>query len=649
MTRTSCLLLVTCLWVTACGGGGGGGPSESILLSGKADLLNGFGGQVQATAGSRTVTAPVGTDGTFTVNVNRVSRGSFVALRVRGAAGARNDVELESLLGSVEQLKAQAGSDNTLSVAESRKLSLDNFQTANSVLVRRLGFLPRSVVVPGRVIALSDEQLATAEGAVDPSQALLLASALELVATDQAIDFPAGFETSLELALDETASATYVETQLTQNSTALQAALDSLTTTLGSTAGFTTATVPSLAHFATTSSTLAGDAEEFTFTAGGSGLYRGLWDGAPTADNEDTTTWAVVNGAIEVTLTNGLVAPFSFFEDDGSGGQIEVTGNSVLESISLRPLEQSAAGTTALAVFRGRDDFTSPPRPSEPFEFTHQGQLVGAAGFIPYTTAAVAGLTHALEIYDADHQRGGGGGITEMNSDLLQFNSNGTGTAQLSGQTFTWSVANGELNVSLSTGAQGTYRRLFALGENEQFRVAALLRSAQGNFFPTAVTSTVVQPGAPAQTAGDYHQNGIGTEGFVDLIDEFVIRLSTDTTAFQISLTANSASGEVIRDERPLRPWRIDSTTGELVLERTYDQGVDETNNCDPSVNAMCFVFDQRRALVLSTSGDRQFWLEKRRRPCDVGSPECAPGGVVENAPADFLLRFYDVRPAGSF
>jgi len=659
LPRTLYIAISSVVLLLAGCGGGGGDSSIKVVIRGAVDSLVGTGGTASMITPAGTTTAPVSTDGKFEITLQTPDPQAFVALRARGT-GDRSRAEFESLLGSAESLKDSAGSDGVLTTADENKVDLNSLQTAIAAILRKVNGHSGKAATTS-LPDLSDEELAALESQVDPAQALTLGAALELGVKNRAVDFPDAFGTTLELALDQQASDDYVETQVTQNAVAFQEEVTALSELAGQSIGFTPQNVPALAHFATTSSVLTQDGEEYRFNQDGTGTLALSWSFTNSPDNETTFTWTIQSGTLALTLNPPLTDTVTSVLDL-QGNEVQTSCTLTLTAITLQPIAVTASGTSVVANYTASQSCPSRPDLSRSISFTRLGQFVPSANFVPYTSAELT--VHPLTL-DIPTQRtiGASGSVPDLDSDILTFAGNGTGTTEIHDETFDWTLAAGELHVTFSSGASAIYRKLFAIGDGGQFRVADRITTASGTIFLTTSSSSPVTSSGFTSPPGDYHQNGIGTEACVGVINEFVIHVGSDGNASQLTFS-NAGPLDICEpllgndglpvtptlNTRLLRPWRLDPVTGELILERTFDNATQSFDNCDPAADSQCTVADQRRVRRLSVSGQREFWLESRRIPCSVPEDSAFCGvDPIESAPADHLVRFYDKEPAGSF
>jgi hypothetical protein len=276
-------------------------PKVSLKLTGAvtdAPIPNAI---VTATVGTQTFTTTADANGVYSldVEVDESHVNDFVTLNGRGV-GDQSYVEFRSLAGSFAALSAAAGSDKTLSSAESFATQITNVSTAEAVLLQEAN---------GGEPITSDATLASLGAGLDGQRVLDVATAIKLV-VDHANDYPmpAGQTSTLALATDATARANLIDAAVQKDPAAFAAAQTAI------------AADPNLAHPLTaadvkdfTSALLSTDpgfsfnysnrAANYTFETDGTGsVSTGSYD-AP-------MTWAIDGSTVRVTFVQPVRTRF---------------------------------------------------------------------------------------------------------------------------------------------------------------------------------------------------------------------------------------------------------------------------------------------------------------------------------------------------
>jgi len=590
---------------------------------------------VTATVGDETFTTTADATGAYSldIEIDEADVDGFVTLAARGV-GAQSYVEFKSLVGSFASLVTDAGSDGTLASEENFATQITNVSTAQAVFME---------LANGGQPITTDGALQQAAGQVNAQDVLDLATAIKLAVDEPETNpLPNGQTSILALASSPTARQSFVneiyensptafaatqvsiaqDPQLAQNTGALQRYLDN--------EGFTTAMLSSDALF---SFNYTGRIAHFDLYADGTGS-----ESSQTYYQE--YTWELDGSSIAITYDAPVtVNSYESVDCQGTFAQIPVELTS--EGVTLTMLgERAVAITTTEAV-------AYPTCPSLDGERTTTAArtILSLDNFKVIDTAELAGNAQTIYVWDSTK-----GAVV---ADIAELNGDGTGTALLTNQTFTWEMnADGgpeETGKIIRAEFEGwsaeylAFRDIDALASDIFWEVRVGNDGADG-IFMGAGASVFADPEyavefTDADVAGHrFYQFGKGEEGVDDArLGGFRLRFDANGVGAQ-EIDHINLSNAVVLDASATFRWKIvEGPVGvEVVVSRTYDTVAQAYNNCAVGSTG-CIVFDERRIIPMVADDERVYWVEVRRI--------AGPGEALNDVAATHLVRFYDREP----
>ena len=239
----------------------------------------------------------------------------------------------------------------------------------------------------------------------------------------------------------------------------------------------------------------------------------------------------------------------------------------------------------------------------------------------------------------------------EVIADIAYLAADGTGTTELTGQTFTWSVDDTGKIISVDF-ADTTHAEYFSLRDIDEFASDIMWEIRTPNDGPVymgAGASVFLDPEyrtpselTAADVIGTYYQFGYGEETVDDdRLQGFSLRFDADMTGAHQYDYVDEGTGEVVlinEEDEPYEAFRWTLEGQDIVIRRTWDT-VAEVDNCVFG-EANCELYDERRItpFVADDESDaeytRVYWVEQRRYDFD---------GITADTPRTVLVRYYDV------
>lgn len=662
--------LILASQLTACGGGGGNGGSStptptppgnnntppppapppppatmSLTLRGKVTDAPIANAEVTATVGGQTFNATADANGEYSlpIEIPEADSGNFITLTARGV-GSQSFVEFTSLAGSFESLAAQAGDDDVLSSAENFSTQITNVSTAHAVYLREAN---------GGEAITTDAALQTLVSQVNAQDVLNLAAAIKLAVDDPVNNpLPEGATSILALASDVDARGDFVDEAYARDPQAFAAAQTAIAEDTDLTQPVDSSVIDTyLANEGFTTALLSSDAA-FTFNYTGRVVHFDLREGGVGSESSETYDqsfhWTVEGSSIRITYDEP-VETWSWDSTTCGDTFAQYQGRYVTEGATITFLNARTVAVTNTSNVT----YAACPALNNAALTTTAARtvLTSMTDFQQIDVESLVGQAQTFYVWDAEK-----GAVV---ADVAEINADGTGTALLTNQTFTWEMntdggAEEEgyiLQANFSDGTQAEYlvlREIDGLASDIFWEIRTandgpVLMGAGASIFadPDYAVTELTAP----DVVGRYYQFGVGEEVSGDpRLDGFRLRFDADGTGAQEEDVLDNDDVVVLDEsnqaERAFR-WTIEEgPVGiEVVVRRTWDL-VAEAYNCEYDVmNPDCVLFDERRIIpIVTNDAGRYYWMEVRRL--------APPGGAVnDNTPVTHLTRFYD-KPA---
>ncbi|MDP2561153.1 hypothetical protein [Psychrobium sp. 1_MG-2023] len=147
----------------------------------------------------------------ITVDTSSLNENSLVQVKALGDSTLNPEVEFVSQLTSLDNLLAQAGSDNVLDKDENFGVNITNVSTAEFALLTRDSSLPTTA-----------EALDSAKAAVDTDEKITLAALIKIVVDNDDYALPDGVSSTLDLIDDKATSDDFTVTVNDSDATLLE-------------------------------------------------------------------------------------------------------------------------------------------------------------------------------------------------------------------------------------------------------------------------------------------------------------------------------------------------------------------------------------------------------------------------------------------
>lgn len=646
-------VVASALLLGACGGGGGEEmvpsvptptptptpiPRSLVSLVGQvATTSPGAATEIATEIGGQRFSTIADAAGKFELEVevddtpaNRATIVSFIAT----AAEADSPLELQTRLGTLDEVLEQAGADGQLVAEENRRVNVSALSTAESALLDELE-------AEGKRFGGKQFEI---DPRLDPQQVLTLAGAIQL-ALDRPEEFPLPAETptvrslarSLDRRLSFISGIEDTNPQALQQSTVAVASNPLIVGTVDA------ADIP--AEILLASLVVEGEqpfnfvnlVDGFGFDTDGSGRYfdsRGL----------ETMVWQAEQSEIVVTL-DAPVETFGFPVVDCQDGQglRQVSTRFVTDVFRITLLGGDQAALLNDYTYE-RSDCPGDATGTE--TSASAKRIVSDSLFGALNAEEFAGKVLAASLLSVAEAPSGS--LSAFAADSLDLRADGTGQGIFNGN-LTWSVTDNALNITTDSGITARYRFYDDFDGTGAFAIVESSfpggeRLVDIDLLVRVPDASFVQWNAAA-VPGRYFQYGVGIENDSDIdprLEGFRLRLDADNGGAQeddrIEADAVIPVDETDQAGRALR-WSVDDG-GRLVLARTVTgDGMGGTIfDCDPAVSG-CTTYDERIQIPLARVDvggvDRVYVLEERRFNTN------GPAAAVEPTR---LIRFYDYR-----
>lgn len=581
--------------------------------------------EVSATVGSQTFTTTAAADGSYSLNVEveEASAGGFVTLTARGT-GAQAFVEFKSLVGSLQSLIDQAGTDGILSNDENFSTQITNVSTAEAVLLQQAN---------GGAAITSDAALQSLAASVNAQDVLDLAAAIKL-AVDEPESYPlAAGQTILSIAADPAARQAFVNEVYTQDPAAFAAMQAAIVQDSGlakplTAADLTDFTAALLSTEEGFTFNYTNRVSMFTFNQDGTGYATG-------GTYDQPMTWTISGNTVAVVYDEPIATiSFDTVNCNGSVRQVRTRYESEGATLAFISERTVAISKTSDVIYEG-----CPSLPSGVDTSTVARTVLTENDLQQVDLEALRGSTHTIYVYDAALQ-----GVA---ADIATLNADGTGITRLTNQTFTWELEDGKfITAQFADGSSGEY---MVLREVDGFTSDLFweVRRPNGRVYTDISASVYLDPEyavdlTPESAVGRFYQFGIGDETTADeRLKGFRFRFDADGSGAQeIDRIEN---GALVTTDETVDPWAAFQWTidgSDIVVRRTFDV---TTNPVTPDCTfgtAQCVLWDLRRIIPLAADGNRVYVLEQRAMDDYYG--------VTNATPRTALVRFYDQEAASS-
>ena len=299
----------------------------TVQLTGKvtdAEIPNAL---VTVTVDGITYTTTADANGNYTLPITTANLNQLLKIEAAGTSETGTPIEFTNLIGSFSRVLDEQTSTGTA------KGNVTNMTTASYVLVLQAndGLEPAT-----------EEQLRSAETAVDATKLLQLAAIIKLI-VDEGYDLPPGETNLIDFISDPEAVAQYVETTLStpQAQADLDTAVGAILADSNLVAGFSAQDIPER-YFAIPAANpgymaRSGYILEFDAGSGGTGRMLDFFSGQGRTINAPFT-WQIANGRLRVDFET----PIEF-------NYIEIADSPALAGV-LTPAEQAAYAGEQLDV-----------------------------------------------------------------------------------------------------------------------------------------------------------------------------------------------------------------------------------------------------------------------------------------------------------
>lgn len=608
--------------LSACGGGGGGGNTKTdvITLSGSVVAPDASDADVTVTVGDESFTTKTDEEGNFEIEIESTDASALVSILTKLNSDL-SFVELVGDIGTFGDLETEAGDDATLTSDENIRTNVSTLSTAESVLSDEA---EEGEGKRAKAFTFGD--------GVDPDEALTLAAVLQLLIDNpDEFELPDGVTTTLQVARDATKREALRDDFEERAPTDFEATKQDLVGDVRIIGPAQASDVPPDLLAATLDRrgqfplNSGGLVDGFEFEDDGVGIYFSNLRSVG-------MTWALDGPKLRVEFDEPVVANSSELADCDSDGVPEPRNSQITDTgRDIARLSPNAVSVTSTYTITTPN---CPGQPSQTVTATIAKTVLRVENLQPFNAADVSGRTVALAALETESQLGN----TQLPDDLLSFAAAGTGSGRYTAPAFSWAVADGTLNVNYGSGIQGRYRPV--LGIDDVARVVLVDYTTPNGRFTDLVLSFPRDPAVEfteAEIPGRYFQFGVGVENGGDpRLQGFRLRFDPDRGGAQEDDFIDQ-SGEVVTAADPFTlNWSL-TGAGEVAINRFYDSSNGE--NCDPAVSSTCILSDRRILVPVNRSGERFYWLERRR---------IDEAGVDASDPQTFIARFYDRVPLDS-
>jgi len=641
------MLLVTTL--TGCGGGGdsssppppvGGNPptppappppppppppaTVSLTLEGTVTDEPIANAIVTATVAGEEFTATADAEGNYSLDIEieeADAADAFITLNARGT-GDQAFVEFTSIVGSFETLSTAAGEDGTLTSSENFATQITNVSTAAAVLM---------VEANGGNAVTSDTTLSTLSAQLNAQDVLDVATAIKLAVDEpETHPLPDGTDSLLALVASAESREQFVDTAYQQDPAAFAATQGAIAADPSLAQNIDEAAL--IAREAMTTAMLSTDAG-FTFNYTGRIVhfdFEADHTGWLTTDTHNVPmTWSVVGKELRISYPEPIVTVSFDTEDcvnDGGVRQVEAHYSSSGDVVTFLSANQVAITSTSDIAYV--DCASLEPRT---VTTTSARTVLSESNAQPLVAADIAGTVQTLYVWGPQQQKP----IADI-ADL----GDGVGHTRLTNLDFTWTMDGNLVHAEFSNGSVAEFAVLQRIDDVVTDIYWEVRAPNDGPVFAGAGAQVEGEPAGSLTLTdeaviGRYYQFGIGDETIPDeRLKGFRLRFDADHFGAQETdyIDENDTLVTTNEDTNPVNAFRWSIESDSIFVRRTWDT-VAEVDGC-LYTEANCELWDQRRIIPLAQEGSRVYVLELRRTNYD--------GGITQQTPASFLVRYYD-------
>ena len=450
---------------------------QQVVLSGQVVDEPIPGAIVTVSLGGQEFQAVADANGNYLLEIQTQDLDNYVKVSATGGEGTEGKgIALVSLLGEIGSLIESAGDDRTVGGEGETEANVTNVTTARYVL---------AVEANGGEEISSDETMAEAEKSIDADELLEVAAVIKVVLDNPDYSLPEGVSDVVELVTNAEAYNTFVAEVTSENpeDNALTQAMDAIVKDPALVQGYTAENLARVYYgtFPAAPGFLSRGGDRYQFNADGSGSVAN-------EQGAQSFTWQVTEGEISVTYDEALTS-FGYYSAEAVLGVelasqwFDATGSA---QIGATRSEKSVAFTR---LVDGQIIDTVSFETVYDIEYDMLGSGIAAPNEMGVEDSGQmllrdAAASEALPIVAADLEDSwavdsyytyqistyeGPQAVTGYAGDLLEFVEGGTGSAALSGRTFTWELVNNEVQVTFNDGTVLAAQKIDEAGELSAF------------------------------------------------------------------------------------------------------------------------------------------------------------------------------------
>jgi|GEM_PF-5434636 len=584
---------------------------------------------VSISIGNQSVATTADSLGDYSVEIDVAHSALDEMVKVKAhGVGDQSFVELVSTIGSIDRLNSQTSGDGVLDSSDNFAVNVTNLSTAQTVLIERAN--------DGQSVT-NDEAFDRLASEIDSAQLLDLAAAIKLVVDNAEYSLPSDVTTTLELITEAETSQAFIESIQLQDPDALKETIDLIVADEYVTKPLTTENLEGEYY-------LIPEGNEYGFYYGDE-YTNG--NGNILEFNQDATgrlitdsgihlfNWQLADSKYQITLQSPIENPYRWYTPE----RTTLEASQILTGLSVtRTTSGEHADTLRVELIYNLEV----PSISHTQVDTRETSYVALKkdGLIPFIASDLEGVFVGF--------------VPDLvgKSDLLTFNSDGTGSTQHLGESFTWFVTDlGRLIADFETGTSVEYSRLTSAGPNA-YNTLAKVSSADGEVISSVanlmikvnsglefVEADVTDSTFYSTEKGIQHSTHDFTFGYnyyPRYVDGQIVNLfrnQNDKFDLGFHFFANGEafeSGDLIGsiwgtkmptsfdpNARAAIPtyWTVDE--GKIVIDQYYNIGTGDQLPCDNQTDSNCWNFHLEMQLVALE--DNRIFVFYKRTPTGYG------------------------------
>ncbi len=605
---------VAMLATGGCGGGSGGGGDDgngnnppvdtdiTFELLGKVVAPDSGGADITVSVGGQSFSGKADDQGNYRISLSIPQSAAELPLAlISKLIDERSYIELSSNLGKVNEIAADAGPDGVLDFDENPRTNLSTFWTAEAALLAK--------------VTGNTTKGAEFAGSVDPNEALKLAAALELVIADPVtFALPQGTSTTLQLAQNATASASFVANLVTNAPRSLENATQEIlgepdivgqpqpADAVGTTIAVDLQTARDFCNGN------CPEAQAFDFAADGSAEYYTEYENLK-------GTWEINGTRTQFRFLQPLVSTYDTFLDcdgDGVTDAQPVTETYTYFGNDVVSLSATAVGITDIAR---QSRSNCPNVPDEDNRSTRAYRRITNQR-VPFSTAELAATRWALPVPDPAYGERLGDNI--LVTDLLDLQADGSTQARFLSAAPAWSVSGGDVILEQPGVYSGRVRRLESLDSVASLVLAEYtLESVKFISLSYAFRGDRTVQFVQAQVPGRYFFDGLGPDrveaaesGDDPRLQGARVRLDPDGRGELEFDAIENGEYVVSTSSRKVVQWEV-AAADELTYLRARNAN-DGSAFCTPG-DTNCLLFARVRLALANRVGDRLYTVRERK------------------------------------